>query len=96
MRPVFCEPYKGECESRAMQSLLAQVGQKLKLVDVLSVFSASVCLSQECGLRSVGAPSDRELPESGVLEPTHSVPSRSVLQRLVPRATWRHSEEEDG
>lgn len=77
-----------------MQSLLAQVGQKLNLVDGLSVFSASVCLSP--GLRSVGAPSDRELPESGVLEPTHSVPSRSVAQRLVPRATWRHSEEEDG
>lgn len=87
MRPVFCERYRGECEPRAIQSLLAQVGQGLKLVDGLSVLSASVRLSP--GLRGVGAPSDRELPEGGILEPAHSVPSRSIAQRLVPRATWR-------
>lgn len=45
-------------------------------MDGLSVLSASVRLSP--GLRGVGAPSDRELPEGGILEPAHSAPSRSV------------------
>lgn len=45
-------------------------------MDGLSVLSASVRLSP--GLRGVGAPSVRELPEGGILEPAHSAPSRSV------------------
>lgn len=63
-------------------------------MDGLSVLSASICLP--LGLRGVDAPSDREPPAGGVLEPEHSVPSRSVAQRSVPRATGRYSEEKDG
>lgn len=37
----------------------------------------------------MGTPRDRELSEGDILEPEHSVPSRSIAQRLVPRATWR-------
>ena len=53
----------------------------------LSALSATVHLSLV--LRSVGCPLDRELPEAGVLEPAHSMPSRSVVQRLVPGTMWR-------
>lgn len=39
----------------------------------------------------VGPPSDRELPDGGVLEPAQSMPSRSVVKSWVPGATLENT-----